>query len=69
MKPHPRPLLLALALGLTAAVSAHAITPATPPRVPGQVSNVAWEEDMRAFARADQALYDAKMRGRNCLSG
>ncbi len=55
MKPHPRPLLLALALGLTAAVSAHAITPATPPRVPGQVSNVAWEEDMRAFARADQA--------------
>ena len=55
MKPHPRPLLLALALGLGAAVSAHALSPAHTPRVPDEVSNVAWEEDMRAFARADQA--------------
>ena len=50
----PRPLLLALALGLATAVSAHALSPPAPPQVPAQVSNVAWEEDMRAFARADQ---------------
>ncbi|WP_447591992.1 SGNH/GDSL hydrolase family protein [Stenotrophomonas rhizophila] len=46
-----RPLLLALALG--AALPAFALSPAKPPQVPAQVSNVAWAQDMAAFAKAD----------------
>ncbi|MCC7634657.1 SGNH/GDSL hydrolase family protein [Stenotrophomonas rhizophila] len=47
-----RPLLLALAL--SAALPALARTPAAPPQVPAQVSNVAWAQDMARFAAADR---------------
>jgi len=50
-----RPLLIALALGLSATGLAHAQAPATEPQVPSQVSNTAWAADMDAFAKADQA--------------
>ena len=46
-----RPLLLALALG--AALPVFALSPAKPPQVPAQVSNVAWAQDMADFATAD----------------
>lgn len=51
-----RPLLLVLAL--TASLPALALKTAPvppPPRVPEQVSNVAWAGDMAAFAKADAA--------------
>mgnify|MGYP000390795817 CR=1 FL=1 len=47
---------LLMMLGLLAAAPlAHALDPARTPRVPGQVSNVAWAGDMAHFASADQA--------------
>ena len=46
--------LLMLGL-LTAAPLAQALGPTTSPRVPEQVSNVAWAGDMARFASADQA--------------
>lgn len=55
MKPTCRPLLLALALALSATSPAGALSPPTPPTVPGQVSNTAWAEDMTRFAQADKA--------------
>ncbi len=48
-----RPLLLALALA--APFSVLALTPAAPPKVPEQVSNVAWAQDMVNFAEQDAA--------------
>ncbi len=49
-----RTCLLMLGL-LTAAPLAQALGPTTSPRVPEQVSNVAWAGDMARFASADQA--------------
>ena len=49
-----RTCLLMLGL-LTAAPLAQALSPARPPQVPEQVSNVAWAGDMARFASADQA--------------
>ncbi|EPJ6840193.1 SGNH/GDSL hydrolase family protein [Stenotrophomonas maltophilia] len=49
-----RTCLLMLGL-LTAAPLAQALSPAKPPQVPEQVSNVAWAGDMARFASADQA--------------
>lgn len=49
-----RPLLLALALSLSAPCAALARVPTQPPQVPAQASNVAWDGDMASFAKADQ---------------
>lgn len=49
-----RTCLLMLGL-LTAAPLALALSPAKPPQVPEQVSNVAWAGDMARFASADQS--------------
>lgn len=55
MQTRRRPLLFALAIGLSATGLAHALSPPTaPPQVPAQVSSSAWADDMAAFARADQ---------------
>lgn len=53
MKMRRRPLLLALALGLSATGLAHALSPPVPPQVPEQVSNVAWATDMADFSKND----------------
>ena len=53
MKTRRRPLLLALALGLSVTGLAHALSPPAPPQVPEQVSNVAWATDMTEFSRND----------------
>ena len=55
MKTRRRPLLLALALGLSATGLAHALSPPAPPQVPEQVSNVAWATDMTEFSKNDAA--------------
>lgn len=55
MKTRRRPLLLALALGLSATGLAHALSPPAPPQVPEQVSNVAWATDMTEFSKNDDA--------------
>ncbi|QNR97928.1 hypothetical protein ICJ04_03155 [Stenotrophomonas sp. 169] len=53
MKTRRRPLLLALALGLSTTGLAHALSPPAPPQVPEQVSNVAWATDMTEFSKND----------------
>ena len=55
MKTRRRPLLLALALGLSTTGLAHALSPPAPPQVPEQVSNVAWATDMTEFSKNDAA--------------
>jgi len=50
--------LLALCLALTTTAAAAADAPApgrAPPRIPAQVSNPAWEQDMADFAAADRS--------------
>lgn len=47
--------LLALCLALTTYDISAKESPKRPPQVPAQVSNVAWAEDMAAFAAADRA--------------
>lgn len=50
-----RAALLATCLFLLGLHSALALTPAATPKIPEQVSNPAWEEDMQRFAQADAA--------------
>ncbi len=48
-----RPLLTCLALLLLTACSSAPVTPQAPPRIPDQVSNAVWEQDMQRFAAED----------------
>ena len=49
-----RPTCLLMLGLLSAAPLAQALSPPSAPRVPEQVSNVAWADDMARFARADR---------------
>jgi lysophospholipase L1-like esterase len=49
-----RPRTCLILLGLLAAPLAQALSPPASPQIPAQVSNVAWETDIAAFAAADR---------------